>query len=66
MIRYGVKIFMLLLAFGTLFMLVNHTMIEYNSYYEFIAQTIIKNCFVLLAEAVIGALAFDYVFRRNG
>lgn len=64
LIKYGSQAFLALFALGTLLVVLNHTALNYDAYFEFIAESIIKSSFTILAEAYIGALIIDYVMRK--
>lgn len=63
-IKHGTQIFLGILALGTLLIVLNHTVLNYNMYYEFLATSIIKTSFILFAEAVIGGLVIDFIIKR--
>jgi hypothetical protein len=63
-IKYGSQIFLFLFASGTFLMAYNLTMQKFDSYCEFVATSIVKTSFIILAEAVIGGLIIDYVFKK--
>ncbi|MCX7920686.1 MAG: hypothetical protein N3B21_01475 [Clostridia bacterium] len=64
-IKYGVQAFLALFLVGTLLFVFNTTKSYYDLYAEFIATSIIKSSFIILAEIVIGALLLDYLFKKN-
>lgn len=64
-IKYGAYAFLLLFAIGTALVVYNRTMLNYDPYYEFVAMSIVKVSFTILAEAVIGGLLIDYVFKKR-
>lgn len=64
-IKRGTQICLTLLVLGTLLLFLNHTQFNYDQYYEFIATSVIKNSFIILAEVIIGGLLIDYVFNRK-
>mgnify|MGYP000126449233 CR=1 FL=1 len=64
-IKHGSRISLLLLALGTFMIVYNHNAINYDAYFEFIAQCIVKNSFIVLAEAIIGGLVIDFVFKKG-
>lgn len=63
-IRYGAHAFLALFIIGTVMVVYNHVT-NYDLYLEFIAKTIIKSSFTILAETVIGGLIIDFVFGKN-
>lgn len=64
-IKYGTQFFLALFAVGTLLVIINHTRLNYDLYIEFIARSVIKSSFTIFAEAVIGGLLMDYIFRKT-
>lgn len=63
-IKYGTQAFLLLFFLGTLFFVLNRTVLSYNAYNDLIAISVIKNSFTIFAEAVIGGLIIDYVINK--
>jgi len=63
-IKYGAIAFLLLFAAGTGLVVFNHTRLGVDAYLEFVANSVIKNSFTVLAEVVIGGLLFDYIFKK--
>ncbi|HHW49539.1 MAG TPA: hypothetical protein GXX14_13125 [Clostridiaceae bacterium] len=64
-IKHGSRISLLLLAVGTFMVVYNHTAINYDPHLEFIAQCLVKTSFTVLAEAIIGGLVMDFVFKKG-
>jgi hypothetical protein len=64
-IKRGTQICLTLLILGTVLIFLNHTQFNYDLNYEFIATSIVKNSFTILAEVVIGGLLIDYVFNKK-
>jgi len=64
-IKHGARIFLLIFAAGTFLVVYNHALLNFDLYFEFVAKSIIKNSFVVLAEIVIGALLIDYIFKKK-
>lgn len=64
-IKRGAQICLILLTLGTLLVFLNHTRFNYDSYFEFIATSVIKSSFTILAEVIIGGLLIDYVFNKK-
>lgn len=64
-IKYGSLAFLIIFAVGTMMVVFNRTVFNYNDYYEFIATSVIKSSFTILAEAIIGGLLIDYIFSKN-
>lgn len=63
-IKYGTHISLLLLAFGTLIIVYNQTIVNFDVYLSFVARCIIKTSFTILAESIIGGLLIDFVFKK--
>jgi len=64
LIKYGSQIFLALFALGTLLVALNRITFDYDLYFEFVATTIIKHSFTILAEVVIGGLLIDFLFKK--
>ncbi|NSW89984.1 MAG: hypothetical protein HPY74_04735 [Firmicutes bacterium] len=64
-IKWGINIFLVFFALGTLLVVLNRIVFNYGSYIEFIATSIIKASFTILAEIIIGSLLVDYVFNKS-
>lgn len=63
-IKTGVNIFFLLFVSGTLISILNKFIIDYNPYNEFLAMSVIKSSFIVLAEVIIGCLLLDSAFNK--
>lgn len=63
-IKIGLRIFIALFAIGTIFLGVSHYVFHFDSYFSFIANSIVKSSFTILAEVIIGCLLVDYIFNR--
>lgn len=64
-IKYGFQVFLVLFFLGTFLAILNHTKLNYDTYFELIATSIIKNSFTVLAEVIIGSLIIDFIFKKN-
>ena len=64
-IKYGALFFLFLFALGTGMVIYNRIHLNYDPYFEFIATSVIKTSFTVLAEAVIGGLLIDYIFKTK-
>lgn len=62
---YGIRAFQVIFLFGSVIVITNHTIFDFNSYYEFLGTTIIKTSFTILAEAIIGGLVLDFIFKKQ-
>lgn len=65
LIKYGTQVFLALLSVGTLLIVLNRTTLNYDTYIEYTAKSIVKNSFSIFAEIIIGALVIDYVLKKN-
>jgi len=65
LIKHGIRVFLGFFALGTLLVVLNRVSFGYDSYIEFIAQSIIKNSFIMLAEFIIGGLVIDFLLKRK-
>lgn len=63
-IKWGVNIFFVFFALGTLLIFYNRITLSFDSNMEFIATSIIKASFAILAEVIIGGLFIDYAFNK--
>lgn len=61
-LNIGIILFLALFALGTVLVALNHTG-DYSTYNEFIATSVIKTSFTVLAEIIIGVLLVDFVFN---
>lgn len=64
MIMLGLYLSLLILAAGTILMLINRTLIGYNPYYDYISRLLAEKSFAVLAEVIIGCLLVDFIFNR--
>lgn len=64
-IKYGCYVFFAIFTIGTLLVLLNHTLLPYNSYFDIVSKAIVITSFTLVAEAIIGGLVMDFVFRER-
>ncbi len=64
-IKAGSIISFLLLILGALLIICNHYFLGTDTFIELIARTLVKNSFTILAEAVIGGLILDYLFKKS-
>lgn len=64
-IKYGIWVFLLIFAVGTFMVVYNRIVLAYDPQFEFIATSLVRTSFVVLAEAIIGALALDYIFSKK-
>lgn len=64
LIKYGTQAFLALTALGAFLFIFNTTYLGFDVYLQFIAISIVKNSFIILAEVVIGALLIDYFLKK--
>ncbi len=64
-IKIGAILCLGLLVLGGALIVVSRYSRGYDSYMEFLAGSIIKSSFTILAEVIIGSLIVDYVFGRG-
>lgn len=64
MLKYGTQAFLALFALGALLVAYNHTSLNFDSYFEFIATSMVKSSFIILAEVIIGGLLIDFMFKK--
>lgn len=64
LIKYGCFVFFGLFAIGTVLVLLNNTLLPYNSYFDMVSKAIVITSFTLVAEAIIGGLVMDFVFKK--
>ncbi|MGI6669395.1 MAG: hypothetical protein ACOX4M_08520 [Acetivibrionales bacterium] len=62
LLKYGVYAFLGLLSIGSVMVLLNNTVLPYNSYHDMVSKEIVKTSFVIAAEVIIGSLAIDFHF----
>lgn len=63
-LNIGIVLFLALFSLGTILVVINHTG-DFSSYKEFVATSVIKASFTVLAEVVIGVLLVDFVFNTR-
>lgn len=64
LMKYGCIVFLVLLAAGSILALLNMTVFNYDSYMDLVSKSLVKTSFSIAAEAVIGGLVLDFVFKR--
>ena len=65
LIKYGSYVFFGIFTIGTLLVLLNNTLLPYNSYFDMVSKAIVITSFTLAAEAIIGGLVMDFVFKKQ-
>ncbi|MCX7843077.1 MAG: hypothetical protein N2489_08390 [Clostridia bacterium] len=63
-IKYGSQLFLGLFALGTALIVFNRLYLGFNLGLQNAAISLVKNSFIILAEAIIGGLLIDYIFKR--
>lgn len=64
LLKYGTYAFLGILAIGSVMVLLNNTVLPYNSHFDMVSKEIVKTSFIIAAEAIIGSLAIDFAFKR--
>lgn len=65
LIKYGCYVFFGIFMVGTILVLLNNTLLPYNSYFDMVSKAIVITSFTLIAEAIIGGLIMDFVFNKK-
>lgn len=63
LIKFGIYVFLVIYVIGTVLVILGNTVLPYDPYFDMVSKEIVKVSFVLAAEAVIGSVVMDYVFR---
>lgn len=63
-LKYGSLAFLVLFTIGTVLVILNHTILPYNHDFDMVSKELVKKSFIIGAEAVIGSLVMDFVFKR--
>ncbi len=64
LIKYGLYVFFAIFIVGAVMILINNTIFPYSRSLDLISKAIFTTSFTLAAEAVIGGLVMDIVFKR--
>lgn len=64
LIKYGCFIFLGLFLSGTVMVLLNYTVLTWNSYFDLVSKSLVKTSFTIGAEAIIGGLVLDFIFKK--
>ena len=64
LMKYGCMLFLGMLAVGSIVLLLNYSLLSYDSHTVLVAKSLIKTSFTIAAEAIIGGLVLDYVFKK--
>lgn len=65
LIKYGSAFSVLLLALGSILLIVSGTIMNHDYTLELAAKSMIRNSTTVFAEVVIGGLLIDYVFNKK-
>lgn len=63
LIKFGIYVFLVIYVIGTVLVILGNTVLPYDPSFDMVSKEIVKVSFVLAAEAVIGSVVMDYVFR---
>jgi hypothetical protein len=64
-LKAGSIVSFILLILGALLVILNHFFLNKDLFFELVARTLVKNSFTILAEAIIGSLVLDYLFKKS-
>ncbi len=64
LLNYGIYAFLMLFTIGTVLVILNHTILPYDFYFDFVSKELVKISFIVGAEVVIGSIVMDFVFKR--
>lgn len=64
-IKFGTQTFLALFALGSLLVAYNHISLHCNPHFEFIATSLVNSSFTIFAEAIIGGLIIDFIFKKS-
>ncbi len=64
LMKFGTYIFVGILVIGMILVILNNTLLQYDPYLDTVSKEIVKTSFIIEAEAIIGSLIMDYVFRK--
>ncbi len=64
LMKYGCIAFLVLLAAGSVMALLNIAVLNYDPYIDLVSKSLVKTSFSIAAEAVIGGLVLDFVFKK--
>ncbi|NJD04180.1 MAG: hypothetical protein FIA99_16670 [Ruminiclostridium sp.] len=64
LMKYGCIVFLVLLTVGSVMALLNITVLNFDSNLDFVSKSLVKTSFSIAAEAVIGGLILDFVFKK--
>lgn len=64
LLKYGILAFLIIFVTGNVLVILNNTILPYNSYFDMVSKELVKVSFIIGAEIVIGSLVMDFVFKR--
>ncbi len=64
LMRYGIYVFTGIFVTGMILVILNNTVLQFDPYLDMVSKEIVKTSFIVAAEAVIGGLIMDYVFKK--
>lgn len=64
LMKYGCISFLILFAIGNVMVLMSNTILIYDSYFDFVSKSLVKVSFSIAAEAIIGSLILDFIFKK--
>ncbi len=64
LIKYGCYVSLFVLTIGCVLVLLNYTILPYDSYFDMVSKKLVITSFSLAAEAIIGGIVMDIVFRK--
>ncbi len=65
LIKYGSAFSLLILAVGSILLIVSGTTLNHDYYFDLTAKAMIKNSTTVFAEVIIGGLLIDYIFNKK-
>ncbi len=64
LIKFGTYTFLGIYIIGTVWVILNNTLLPYDPYFDMVSKEIVKISFIIAAETVIGSLIMDFVFKK--
>jgi len=64
LIKLGTYIFLAIFIIGAVLVILNNTLLPYNSYFDMVSKELVRTSFIIAAEFVIGSIVMDYVSKR--
>ena len=63
-IKYGLYTSLVIFIISSIMVLLVNTILPFDTYFDMVSKEIFKASFTLAAEAVIGGLIMDFIFRK--